>query len=119
MQPFGFRRANEEVGAKNQMIVRASLAQKGTNMLYCKHEEVDNMKQVQLNICLPDMVGMAEGELKMMLASRLYETGRLSLGQAADAAGFTKRAFAEMLGQYDLSLFSQNADELQEDIRNA
>jgi hypothetical protein len=30
-----------------------------------------------------------------------------------------KRAFAEMLGLYGVSLFSQNIDELKEDIANA
>jgi predicted HTH domain antitoxin len=77
------------------------------------------MKQVQLNICLPDMAGMAERDLKMTLASRLYETGQLSLGQAADVAGLTKRTFSEMLGQYGVSLFSQSAEELQKDTLNA
>jgi hypothetical protein len=30
----------------------------------------------------------------------LYESQELSLGQAADAAGLPKRAFAELLGSY-------------------
>jgi len=58
-------------------------------------------------------------DMKMLLASKLYETKRLSLGQAADVAGMSKRTFAEMLGRYDVSLFSQNADELMQDIANA
>ena len=77
------------------------------------------MKNVQLNIILPDMLGTTEAELKITLASRLYENGRLSLGQAADAAGLSKRTFAELLGQYGVSLFSQSVDELREDIANA
>ena len=77
------------------------------------------MKQIQLNITLPSMTATTEAELKMILASRLYENGLLSLGQAADAAGLTKRTFSELLGQYGVSLFSQSAEELQEDILNA
>ncbi len=33
----------------------------------------------------------------MMVASRLYETDKLSLGQAADVAGLSKQTFAELL----------------------
>jgi predicted HTH domain antitoxin len=77
------------------------------------------MQQFQLNILLPDMVSAIEAELKMTLASRLYENGQLSLGQAADMAELTKRTFAELLGQYGVSLFSQTLDELREDIANA
>ena len=77
------------------------------------------MKQIQLNITLPDMVTATEADLKMALASQLYESGRLSLGQAAEVAGLTKRTFAELLGQYGVSLFSQTPKELQEDVINA
>jgi predicted HTH domain antitoxin len=77
------------------------------------------MKQVQLNISLPDMSVATEAELKMTLASHLYENGHLSLGQAADLAGLTKRTFSELLGQYGVSLFSQAPEELHEDIINA
>ena len=77
------------------------------------------MRQIQLSIPLPDMVITTEAELKMTLASRLYENGLLSLGQAADVAGITKRTFSELLGHYDVSLFSQTLEELREDIANA
>jgi predicted HTH domain antitoxin len=77
------------------------------------------MKQIQLTITLPEMATATEADLKMMLASRLYETEKLSLGQAADVAGLTKRTFAELLGQYGVSLFSQTPEELCEDIANA
>jgi predicted HTH domain antitoxin len=77
------------------------------------------MRTVQLTVKLPDMHRASETSLKMLLAAELYERQELSLGQAADAAGVPKRAFAEMLGLYDVSLFSQNMSELQEDIANA
>lgn len=77
------------------------------------------MKNIPLNISVPDMINLTEKDLKIMLASKLYETKELSLGQAADVAGVSKRAFAEILGQYSVSLFSVNADELRQDIANA
>jgi predicted HTH domain antitoxin len=77
------------------------------------------MQTLQLNINLPDMINASEPYLKSFLAAKLYERQELSLGQAADVAGMPKRAFAEMLGLYGVSLFSQNIEELKEDIANA
>jgi predicted HTH domain antitoxin len=77
------------------------------------------MQTLQLNINLPDMINASEPYLKSFLAAKLYEKQELSLGQAADVAGMPKRAFAEMLGLYGVSLFSQNIEELKEDIANA
>jgi predicted HTH domain antitoxin len=77
------------------------------------------MQTLQLRIDLPDMVNASEPYLKHFLAAKLYERQELSLGQAADVAGVPKRAFAETLGLSGVSLFSQNADELGEDIANA
>jgi predicted HTH domain antitoxin len=65
------------------------------------------------------MLRITELDLKIMLAAKLYEKRELSLGQAADAAGLSKRTFAELLGKYDVSLFSQTPEELREDILNA
>jgi predicted HTH domain antitoxin len=38
------------------------------------------------------------GELSFILAARLYENGKLSLGQAAKLAGVSKRTLMELLG---------------------
>jgi predicted HTH domain antitoxin len=77
------------------------------------------MKTVQLNMKLPDVLNIDESYLKTFLAAKLYEKQELSLGQAAEAAGMSKRAFAESLGMYGVSLFSQTVDEVKEDIANA
>ena len=55
----------------------------------------------------------------MLLATRLYEQGKLSLGQAAELAGYNKRTFMELLGNYNVSLFNYDEEELENDIRNA
>jgi predicted HTH domain antitoxin len=57
--------------------------------------------------------------MKMFVAAKLYEGGKLSLGYAADVAGLSKRTFVEMLGQYGVSLFTQTVDEVQSDFENA
>jgi len=55
----------------------------------------------------------------MLIATRLYEEGKLSLGQAASFAGLSKRAFAELLSSYNVSIFNFEAVELKNDVANA
>lgn len=75
------------------------------------------MKTVTLNI--PEGVELDDREAAMLVASRLYEQGKLSLGQAAELAGYTKQTFMELLGDYHVSVFNYDAQELANDIRNA
>lgn len=75
------------------------------------------MKTLTLNI--PDTIDLDEKEAKTILAARLYEKGTLSLGQAAELAGYTKRTFMELLGNYNVSIFNYSAEELENDIKNA
>lgn len=72
-----------------------------------------------LTLNLPKTVSLEEHELVMILATKLYEQGKLSLGQAADLAGLSKRAFMEVLGDYGVSVFNYSADELEKDLENA
>ncbi|MBL7727494.1 MAG: UPF0175 family protein [Dinghuibacter sp.] len=72
-----------------------------------------------LTLQIPDNVPLDEQEAKMMLASRLYEKGILSMGQAAEMAGYSKRTFMELLGKYNVSVFNYPIEELENDIRNA
>jgi predicted HTH domain antitoxin len=75
------------------------------------------MKTLTLNI--PDNVDLTNRELVMLIASRLYEQGKLSLGQAAELAGLTKRTFAELLNQYNVSIFNFPDTDLSSDVENA
>ena len=75
------------------------------------------MKTIRLTI--PDNVDLNDREVKMLLASRLYEKGKLTLGQAAELAGLSKKAFMEILGDYDVSIFNYSPSELDNDIKNA
>ena len=75
------------------------------------------MKTLTLNI--PDSLDVENKDLAMLLATRLYELGTLSLGQAADLAGLTKRTFAELLGKYNVSIFNYPASDLNRDVANA
>ncbi|AWA31119.1 hypothetical protein HYN48_14035 [Flavobacterium magnum] len=75
------------------------------------------MKTLTLNI--PDNLDIDNRELVMLLASKLYEQGKLSLGQAAELAGLTKRTFAELLSRYNVSIFNFPLSDLSSDVANA
>jgi predicted HTH domain antitoxin len=70
-----------------------------------------------LTLQIPDHLD--EQEAKTLLAARLYEKGSLSLGQAAELSGYTKRAFIELLGNYGVSVFQFSEAELENELLNA
>ena len=72
-----------------------------------------------LTIEIPDSVDLDLNETKTFLAAKLYEKGALSLGQAANLAGHSKREFMELLGNFEVSLFNYSEAELENDILNA
>lgn len=75
------------------------------------------MQTVQIN--LPDFVDVDEKEITFILASKFYEERKLSLGQAAELAGVSKRTFMELLGNYGVSVFNYDAEEIEKDMQNA
>lgn len=75
------------------------------------------MKTITLNI--PDSLDIDNNNLTMFIASKLYEDGRLSLGQAAELANLSKRTFAELLVKYNVSIFNYPASDISRDVANA
>lgn len=72
-----------------------------------------------VTLTLPDSVQIDKSELMMIIAAKLYERAILSLGQAAELAGLSKREFAESLGSYGVSIFNYPASEIARDVKNA
>lgn len=72
------------------------------------------MTTITLNV--PDKVGLDPIETTRFLAAKLYEVGRLSLGQAAEMAGVSKPTFAEVLGDYDVSLINYPISDVTRDV---
>lgn len=68
-----------------------------------------------ITITLPDSTELDAKQTVKFLASKLYEAGKLSLGQAADMAGLTKVAFAEILGDFGVSLINYPVTEMKRD----
>jgi predicted HTH domain antitoxin len=58
-------------------------------------------------------------EARLLLAVKLYETGKLSTGLAARFAGIPRSVFIFTLGRYGISPFPEDPAELQEDFTHA
>jgi predicted HTH domain antitoxin len=71
------------------------------------------MKHLTINI--PDSINLNEKETMRFLAAKMYEIGRLSLGQAAELAGLSKIAFSEILADYDVSLINYPPSDISRD----
>ncbi|MCE2439677.1 MAG: UPF0175 family protein [Candidatus Latescibacteria bacterium] len=71
------------------------------------------MVVTELTVELP--LGLSREEAKMLLAIKLYETVKVSLGQAARTAGRSKRDFMELLGQQHVPIFNYSPEELREE----
>ncbi len=70
-------------------------------------------------IQIPDNVNITDFELRMLIASKLFESGKLSSGQASEIVGISKRTFIELMGKFGVSLFGYSYDELEEGLENA
>lgn len=75
------------------------------------------MTPTKLTVFLPNSI--SEDEAKLCLAIKLFELGRLSCGQAAELAGYSKRTFMELLGKRSIAVFDHPAAELQDDFNHA
>ena len=74
---------------------------------------------MELTLHLPLSIELDKRDTTIMLAAKLYEARRLSLGQAAQVAGYSKRTFMELLADYNVSLFDDDVDGLTRDIEYA
>ncbi|MDR1785899.1 MAG: UPF0175 family protein [Spirochaetaceae bacterium] len=75
--------------------------------------------KLDLSVTVPDSANISATDAQIMLAAKLYETEKLSLGQAARVAGLSYRTFYELLVKYGIPVFSITKDELKEDLKNA
>jgi predicted HTH domain antitoxin len=67
---------------------------------------------------IPD-VNVPVRDLKMILAEALLAQGSVSLGKAAQIAGYSVRTFSEFLLKKGVSPINFDDEDLAEDIRNA
>ena len=76
-----------------------------------------NLRTLQLNF--PNTIEQSDDELRLLIAAKLYENGTLTSGRAAELAGLSKREFIQVIGNYNVSVFSTLVEDLESDIANA
>jgi len=67
---------------------------------------------------LPDNIDLNEKEISIMLAAKLYDLGKMSLGQAANLVDLNKEEFINELGKYKISVFGETLEELEQELKN-
>ena len=75
------------------------------------------MKTITFNI--PETLEISNYEVIMILATQLYQSSKLSLGQAAEMAGLSKNSFIELLSKNEVSIFNYPESDLVKDVANA
>ncbi|NRF41183.1 UPF0175 family protein [Pedobacter foliorum] len=65
---------------------------------------------------VPDSLAEYHNDTVRFIAAKLFESGKLSLGQAADMARLSKRTFAELLSDYGVSYINYSADDLRDEL---
>jgi predicted HTH domain antitoxin len=72
---------------------------------------------------LPEALGKSpeefERELIFLMAGKLYETGRISSGRAADLAGIDRSEFLSMLGRYRIPVTNYSLEELERELQES
>jgi predicted HTH domain antitoxin len=76
-----------------------------------------NLRTLQLNF--PNTIEQSDDQLRLLIAAKLYENGTLTSGQSAELAGLSKREFIQVIGNYNVSVFSTLVEDLESDIANA
>lgn len=65
-----------------------------------------------ISIPVPDKMQLDKIDTVRFLAAKLYESGRVTLGQAAELAGMSKAAFMEIVGDYGVAIFNYPVSEM-------
>jgi len=68
-----------------------------------------------ITLQVPDSLGEYQNDTIRFIAAKLYESGKLSLGQAAEMVGLSKRTFAELLVDYGVSILNYPASDMLND----
>jgi predicted HTH domain antitoxin len=59
---------------------------------------------------------VSQNKVRLVVAVNSYEQGEVSLGQAAEVAGLTKKEFIDVLGERQIPILNYSEEELQEEI---
>ena len=73
----------------------------------------------ELAVALGKRQPEVDREIKLASAMKLFELGRISSGLAARLAGVSRVQFLMLCGQYQVTIFQQDKDELASDANAA
>jgi len=65
------------------------------------------------------MITDSDHENKVLEAVKLFESGALTISQAARSAGYTISEFMDLLKDYNVSVINYPASDLESDVSNA
>ncbi|MGB3291423.1 MAG: UPF0175 family protein [Phormidesmis sp.] len=68
----------------------------------------------KLTVQLPSDVTAQEA--RFLLAAKLYEIGRISLGKAAELSEYSKPTFMELLGKAGIPVFDYPLEDLEKEM---
>jgi len=65
------------------------------------------------------MVSKMDHENQILIAAKLFESGSLTMSQAARSAGYTLSEFMDLLKNYNVSVINHPTSDLESDVSNA
>ncbi len=65
------------------------------------------------------MTTEADHENKILLTAKLFESGSLTMSEAAKKCGCNVYEFIDLLYKYDISVFNYPTSDLESDVKNA
>jgi predicted HTH domain antitoxin len=73
---------------------------------------------MSISVTLPE-INIPESELKLLLAVKLLDDGLVSLGKAAEIAGYSEKAFVEILLHKGIAPVRYQSLDLDKELSNA
>ena len=65
------------------------------------------------------MTTESDHENKTLIAAKQFESGSLTMSQAARSAGYTMSEFMDLLKNYNVSIINHPASDIESDVSNA
>jgi predicted HTH domain antitoxin len=74
---------------------------------------------MQVTLTIPDTANICEADAQILLAVKLFESKKLTLGKAAEVAGLSYRTFYELLIKYNVPIVTLTEEDVKMEIENA
>jgi predicted HTH domain antitoxin len=90
---------------------------KGDNSVIRQSAARNSLKEKNMNTLKIELpFSLSEDEAKLLLSVKLYEVGKITPGQAAKSAGFSKQAFIDVIAKYKIPVINYSPEELREEL---